>query len=129
MPNARRNCALTAAAALQRVNDEIAAAIAPLLPAGVSLDQFEAWLEKRDKALETEEHLQQSRRDLREAEADATDARQRLISALDAAGMPHDPDASIDAAACDGPGDVGQRDPGEGPAHRDGAVPAQREAA
>ena len=62
-----------------------------------TLDQFEAWLEKRDKALETEEHLQQSRRDLREAEADATDARQRLISTLGAAGMPHDPDASTDA--------------------------------
>jgi uncharacterized protein YhaN len=88
---------ITAAAALQGVNDEIAAAVAPFLPGSVSVDQFEAWLAKRDKALETNEQLQQSRRELRDAEAYTADARQRLISALDAAGMPHDPDASVDA--------------------------------
>jgi uncharacterized protein YhaN len=88
---------LTAAAALQRVRDEIAAAVAPFLPGSVSVDQFEAWLAKRDKALETNEQLRQAGRELRDAEAYAVDARQRLIRALDAAGVPHDPDASIDA--------------------------------
>lgn len=96
--NAKRAAELrtTAAAALQRVHDEIATAATPFLPAGVSVDQFEAWLAKRDKALETNEQLQESRRDLREADADAADARQRLIGALDAAGVPRDPDASVD---------------------------------
>ncbi|MGD0433681.1 MAG: AAA family ATPase [Acetobacteraceae bacterium] len=87
----------TAAAALQRICDEIAAAVAPLLPGAVSVDQVEAWLAKRDKALETNEQLQQSRRDLREVEADSAEARLRLVNAFDAASIPHEPDASVDA--------------------------------
>lgn len=84
-------------AALQRIDDEIATALAPFLPAGTSIDQFEAWLAKRAKALEISGNLQQATRDLREAVADAADARQRLIDAMDIAGIQYDPDASSDA--------------------------------
>jgi uncharacterized protein YhaN len=87
----------TAAAALQRVHDKIATAAAPFLPAGASVEQFETWLATRDKALEISANLRQATRDLHEAEADTADARQRLISAMDVAGLRHDPDASGDA--------------------------------
>jgi uncharacterized protein YhaN len=86
-----------AATVLQRVQDEIATAIAPFLPTTASIDQFETWLAKRDKALETDANLQQASRELHEAEADAADARQRLIDAMTAVGTRHDPDASGDA--------------------------------
>ena len=85
-----------AAAALQQARDDIAAAVAPFLPAGASVDQFEAWLAKREKALETSEKLKQAWRDLHEVEADAADARQRLIEAMAGAGVRHAPDASGD---------------------------------
>jgi uncharacterized protein YhaN len=86
-----------AAEALLRVQNDIASAVAPFLPADASVDQFEAWLKKRDKALEIHAELQQIRRDLRETEAAIADARQRLIAAMDAAGMRYDPDATGDA--------------------------------
>ena len=68
----------------------------PRLPAGVGPEQLQAWLTRRDRALEAVAGLRQAERDIRDAEADATDARQRLAGALAAAGLPHDPDAGFD---------------------------------
>jgi uncharacterized protein YhaN len=59
--------------------------------------QFDAWLTKRNKALEILANLKQSERDLQVAEEDSRDARQRLTNALDTAGVKHDADAIIDA--------------------------------
>lgn len=96
---ARRAAELRRAAteALQRLQDEIATAIVPFLPSGASVDQFEAWLKKRDKALEINVDLQRAQRDVQEANANIADARLRLIGAMDAAGMRYDPNASGDA--------------------------------
>jgi uncharacterized protein YhaN len=80
---------------LQRIQDAVAAAAAPLLP-NATLDALTAWLGRRDKAMETRERLRQAARDLHDAEADAEELRQRLCRALDAAGVAHDPAAAID---------------------------------
>ena len=86
-----------AAARLQSVRDEIAAAVAPILPAGTTVLQLEAWVGKRAKALDVRTHLMQAERELREAEADAKDAWKRLSGALAAAGVTHATDADADA--------------------------------
>ncbi len=80
---------------LQRIVDVTTMSAARLLP-NAPLDLLRAWLGRRDKALETRERLRQAARDLRDAEADAEELRQRLSKALDAAGVSHDPVAAID---------------------------------
>jgi uncharacterized protein YhaN len=87
----------SAAAKLGHVRSEIAAAFAPLLPTETSIAQLEAWLGKREKVLETRADIKQAERDLRDVEADFADVRKRLINALVTAGVPHDPDAPVDA--------------------------------
>ena len=84
------------AAGLRGIQDEIAAAVTRLLPAGATLVQFEAWLEKRGKALETRAALKQAEHDLRAAEADSETARGKLARALTAAGVPHAAGLEVD---------------------------------
>ena len=69
------------------------------MPANMSLVQLEAWLSRRDKALEARTNLRQIERDLRDAEKDGQTARNRILDALAAAGIRTDPNASIDTLA------------------------------
>jgi uncharacterized protein YhaN len=78
--------------ALQQIHTEIAVslrAMTPILPDDMSLPQIEAWLAHRVKALEVRTSVLAAERDLREAEADAKAARERLTATLVAAGVPH----------------------------------------
>ncbi len=84
-----------AALRLQRIEATIAAAAEPFLP-GAMLDQLEAWLGRRGKALEVRGQLRQAERDLREAEADAAALRDRLLAAMESAGVAHDPTAPVE---------------------------------
>ena len=86
----------TAAVKLQSVHNEIAAAVSLFLPSGATVDELEAWFEKRGRALDTRVTLGQIERDLREAETDATDARTKLVSAMNAAGVKPDPEANVE---------------------------------
>jgi uncharacterized protein YhaN len=85
-----------AALRLQRIEVTIATAAAPFLP-GATLDQLDAWLDRRGKALELRGQLRQAERDRREAEADAAALRDRLLAAIEGAGVPHDPTAAVEA--------------------------------
>lgn len=88
-----------AAADLRRIRDEVAAAIgamAPVLPATLTIAQLETWLARREQALETRAALEVADRDLREAEEDGARARLRLIEALTASGVECLPDAGLD---------------------------------
>lgn len=79
---------------------EIAAAIgriSPLLPPDMSLPQLDAWLRHRGDALATADLHAAAGQMRRAAEADAVEARDRLLQALTAAGVPHDPEAGDDA--------------------------------
>ncbi|QCI64232.1 ATP-binding protein [Phreatobacter stygius] len=81
---------------------EIAAAlraIGPAMPPDMSLSHLEAWLAARERILDLREQRRQADRDLREAETDAAAARERLLSALAAAGTSHDAAADLDALA------------------------------
>ena len=69
----------------------------PLLPESGQLGWLEAWLARRDKALEVRTSLKQAERDLREAEADIGAACGVLSGALDALSVPYDADAGFDA--------------------------------
>ena len=60
------------------------------------LPQLEAWLTRRDKALEARAFVLEAERDLREAETDAKAAREKLTTALAAAGVVHEADASLE---------------------------------
>lgn len=98
-----------AAAAMQGFQREIAAAVAEAWPAlsdGTSLPQFEAWLGRRDKALEVRELVRAADSDLREAEADAVAVRDRLAAALRAAGLPQGVDAGFEALLTAGQGAI-----------------------
>ena len=101
-----RDVATTAMQDLQR---EIAAAVAVTCPAlsnGISLAQFEAWLGRRDKALEARALVRAAESDLREAEADAVAVRERLAAALNAAGLPHGTDVGFEALMAAGQGAI-----------------------
>ena len=69
----------------------------PALPEGTNLVQLQAWLGRRDKALEARSQLKQAERDLREAEADIGAACTTLSAALDALAVPYEADAGFDA--------------------------------
>jgi uncharacterized protein YhaN len=101
-----RDVATTAMQSLQR---EIASAVATTCPAllnGISLPQFEAWLDRRDKALEAQALARAAESDLREAEADAVAVRDRLAAALEAAGLPQGTDAGFEALLVAGQGAI-----------------------
>jgi len=80
---------------LQRAEAAIAVAATPFLP-GATLDQLEAWLDRRGKALEARDKLKQAERDLRAVAADAELLRHRLLAAMEAAGVAHDPTAQVE---------------------------------
>jgi uncharacterized protein YhaN len=91
-----RNASTTA---FQRIREEIAGALramTPNLPEDMPLPQLEAWLTRRDKALEARAFVLEAERDLREADTDAKVARERLTTALAAAGVVHEADASFE---------------------------------
>jgi uncharacterized protein YhaN len=101
-----RDVATTAMQGLQR---EIAAAVAVTCPAlsdSMSLSQFEAWLGRRDKALEARALVRAVESDLREADADAVAVRYKLTVALDAAGLPQGADARLEALLVAGQGAI-----------------------
>ena len=94
-----RDLQAAAAADVSRVRGEIAAAVAGALPgfAGDTLlPQLEAWLGRREKALETRAALREAEHELYAADADAASARERLATALAAAGIPHDVASGFD---------------------------------
>jgi uncharacterized protein YhaN len=85
--------------ALRFVREEIAGALramAPALPDAMPLSQLEGWVARRIKALEMRESVLAAERDLREADADAEAARERLTAALGAAGVFYEADASFE---------------------------------
>ncbi|HEX5418863.1 MAG TPA: AAA family ATPase [Gammaproteobacteria bacterium] len=89
-----------AAGELARIKAEISAAvraISPALPQDLSLPGLEAWLERREKALDTRTALKQAERDFEAARACGEETRKQLAEALDSAGVPYDADASIHA--------------------------------
>lgn len=101
-----RDVAATAMLGLQR---EIAAAADVTCAApsnSMSLPQFEAWLGRRDKALEARALVRASESDLREADADAVAVRDRLAKALDAAGLPQGADVAVEALLAAGQGAI-----------------------
>jgi uncharacterized protein YhaN len=97
----RRKDRLQAAlAARQSIGNEIADALNTMAlpsPDATLPGQLQAWLNRRDKALEVRANLNQAQRDLREAEADLTEACCTLSSALEALDVPHDAKAGLDA--------------------------------
>jgi uncharacterized protein YhaN len=72
----------------------------------MALPQFEAWLGRRDKALEARALDRAAESDLREAEADAVAVRDRLATALEAAGLLQDADARFEALLVAGQGAI-----------------------
>jgi uncharacterized protein YhaN len=86
-------------AALDQVLEEIdgaVRAISSALPSDMPLPQLETWLARRVKVLEVRISILAVERDLREAEADAKAARERLTTALAATDIPYDADASFE---------------------------------
>ena len=85
--------------ALQHVHEEITGAMramTPAVPGDMPLPQLEVWLTRRGKALEVRASILAAERDLREADADAKAARERLTAALVAAGIAYEADASVE---------------------------------
>lgn len=89
-----------AAAALGRIDAEVANAIrlmAPFGSPGASLEELEDWLARRAKALEARDSVRAAERDLRSAGADAGEALAQLRAALERAGLPFAPDGDFGA--------------------------------
>ncbi|MBW4036563.1 MAG: AAA family ATPase [Proteobacteria bacterium] len=85
--------------ALTAIQTEIAAAIqrqTPGVPADTTIEQWEAWLQRRASAVEAWDRACAQRRLAAAAEADGDAARRRMIAAFDAAGIPHDNTAGLD---------------------------------
>lgn len=88
-----------AATRLQSVDEQVAdaiTAVAPLLGTSLSLQDFEDWLGRRDKVVEAREAVQIAERDLRAAKSDGLDAIERLMAALNEAGVAHKADVGFD---------------------------------
>lgn len=84
---------------LEGIQREIAAAIramAPTLPENWSLPKLEAWLERRNKALESLAAVKKADHDVREAEQDGENIRRKLIDAASATSIDFEADASAD---------------------------------
>lgn len=89
----------SAVAVRQGVRDAIAdmlRAMSPVFPDDMLLPQLEVWIDRRARALEAHAVLLAADRDRREAESDAAAARHRLTTALNALGIEHEVDASLD---------------------------------
>jgi hypothetical protein len=85
------------AEALRDRQRAIDAVIAPLLPAGTTPAQMEAWLRKRQDALDTAARLKAAAQALGEARTDAEAATQRLRAVLQAAGAVAEDGMAVDA--------------------------------
>jgi uncharacterized protein YhaN len=79
------------AAALREQIGAAIASMSPDLPNDFSVVQLKTWLDRREKALEARANLRKVERDLREAEADAAAARDKIREALTTAGAEYDP--------------------------------------
>lgn len=89
-----------ASAALQKILDEIATAIqrqTPGLPTDMELLQWDAWLQRRTKAIEVWENARGEKRLVDSARDDGNAARTKLLTAFEAAAIPYDKDASFEA--------------------------------
>jgi uncharacterized protein YhaN len=88
------------ASALQSIRDEIAAAVSTTMSAlfsvDVTLTDLEGWVSLREKALEARDAVVTAERDLREANADAQEAHERLKAAFDGAGLPYGSESGFD---------------------------------
>ncbi|MFT4118360.1 AAA family ATPase [Bradyrhizobium sp.] len=87
-------------AALGAIDAEVVAgagAIAACFPKAPSLVELEAWISRREKALEARVALQSAGRDIAAAERDAAAASDRLTTAMAGAGLAPGSDASFDA--------------------------------
>ena len=88
-----------AAKELKTVQSKIAAAIrmmTPSLPEDMSLSQLEAWLDRREKTLESFNEAEKADRETEAAEKDGERIRSKLLKTASAAGINFEPDASID---------------------------------
>jgi len=84
---------------LEVIQGEIAAAIramAPELPENWSLPKLEAWLERRNKALESLAAVKKADHDVREAEQDGEKIRRKLIDAASTTSIDFEADVSTD---------------------------------
>ncbi|MGO3931376.1 ATP-binding protein [Rhodopseudomonas pseudopalustris] len=89
-----------AATALAAIDVEIAAAVQPIashFAKPPSLPDIDAWISRREKALEASATVRTAERDIRNADADGTTAAKRLAAAITAAGLPPASDVSFDA--------------------------------
>lgn len=96
---AARDSRNAASMELEGIQGEIAAAIramTPALPENWSLPKLEAWLERRNKALESLAAVKKADHDVREAEQDGEKIRRKLIDAASAASINIEADASAD---------------------------------
>lgn len=87
-------------AALGVIDAEVmtaAGAIASCFPKAPSLLELEAWLSRREKALEARVALQSAERDIATTGRDAAAASERLTTAMAGAGLPPASDAGFDA--------------------------------
>ncbi len=88
-----------AAAAVQLIRDEIAAAVRAMAPSfadDVALADVEGWLARREKVLEIREAVLTAERDLREAKVDEQETYDRLTAALDGLDLSYDPESGVD---------------------------------
>lgn len=95
-----QNLQAAADAALQQVRDEIVSALREMslaLTDEMTLLQLEAWLARRNKALEVRAAIHSAELDLAGADEDAEAARIKLIDALTRAGLSYDANATFDA--------------------------------
>lgn len=78
------------------LREAVGVAAALFMAGEVSLETFEAWLQSRGKALDTQRRLRQAEHDLAAATDDGEALREHLRSALDAAGLVHNTEADLD---------------------------------
>lgn len=85
---------------LKKVQDEISAAIklmTPGLPETMKISQWDAWLQRRARAVEAWKHVCVAQTSIDEAREDAENAHRKIITAFDVAGLFCDKTASYDA--------------------------------
>jgi uncharacterized protein YhaN len=91
-----------ARAASATVDDAVAAALAAITPPlaeGTTLAWLEAWLMRREKALEAHAGLASAERDMTDAESGIAASRAALMEAMDRAGLPYDREEDSGALA------------------------------
>lgn len=91
-----RNAASMELEGIQRETAAAIRAMTPTLPENWSLPKLEAWLERRNKALESLAAVKKADHDVREAEQDGEKIRRKLIDAASATSIDFEADASAD---------------------------------